>query len=315
MIDAHLTGAFPRSESLVEVTRLADRGKASKIDVEAAFDRDCQALVQLQTQTELDYVVDGQLNWQDLFRPFSEFFTGIQLGSLTRWFDNNTFYRKPVITQKIASRREIIDEFFRHSFLPDLQRKAILPGPMSFALLCENNAYGDVADLIGDTAVALKAVVSSLRRLGYTCIQFNEPAISNEDRVKAVLQHAKQAYATCAKATGTKTSLHTYFADPAPILDALLDLPVDSVGVDFYQASVESIAEHTFNKELDCGCIDGRNSLLESPENVVKFVRRVQEQVEPKRTTVCPNCDLDFLPHPIAVQKTRLLGEVKKRLS
>ncbi|MGA2460532.1 MAG: hypothetical protein ABSF82_03830 [Candidatus Bathyarchaeia archaeon] len=315
-MEVHLSGAFPRSESLVEVTRSADRGRASKADVEVSFERDCRAFVQLQTQTGLDYVVDGQLNWQDLFRPFSELFTGIQLGSLTRWFDNNTFYRKPIIVEKIRNSGKNIDEFFRHSLLPNTQqRKAIVPGPLTFALLSENKTNGNVADLIDDASHALKDVITGLRSAGYVFIQFNEPAISNESRVKDALQRAKQAYETCAKIAGAKTSVHTYFTDSAPTLDAVLDLPVDSVGVDFYATSVESIAEHTFNRELDCGCIDGRNSLLEEPEEVAKFVRRVQDQVEPKCTTVCPNCDMDFLPHSVAEEKTRLLAEVKKRLS
>ncbi len=101
MVEAHLTGIFPRSEELVQATRAAVRGKISPTDLEAAFRHDLDALAQLQSDCGLDYVVDGQLNWQDLFRPFSNLFTGITLGSLTRWFDNNAFYRKPIIVDKI----------------------------------------------------------------------------------------------------------------------------------------------------------------------------------------------------------------------
>jgi 5-methyltetrahydropteroyltriglutamate--homocysteine methyltransferase len=315
MVEVHLSGVFPRSESLVEITRAADRGRATDADVQAALECDCQALLQLQTQIGVDYVVDGQLNWQDMFRPFTELFTGIQLGSLTRWFDNNTFYRKPIIVEKVKPHGDNVDQFFRHKLLLDIQRKkAIVPGPLTFALLSENKAYGNVADLIDDLSHALSNVIATLRETGYSLIQFNEPAISNDKRANEVLQYAKQSYETCAQTAGAKTALHLYFSDPEPVLDALLDLPVDAVGIDFYATSLESIAKHTFNKELDCGCIDGRNSLLESPEDLSKFVQRVKQKVEPKHITVTPNCDLDFLPYPVAEKKTRLLTEVKKRL-
>jgi 5-methyltetrahydropteroyltriglutamate--homocysteine methyltransferase len=315
MVEVHLSGVFPRSESLVEITRAADRGRATDADVQAALDRDCQALLRLQTQVGLDYVTDGQLNWQDIFRPLTELFTGIQLGSLTRWFDNNTFYRKLIIVEKVKSHGSSVDHFFRHELFLDIQRrKAIVPGPLTFALLSENKAYGNVADLIDDFSHALSNVITTLRTAGYALIQFNEPAISNNKRTNEVLQYAEQSYETCAKSAGAKTALHVYFSDPEPVLDAVLDLPVDAVGIDFYATSLESIAKHTFNKELDCGCIDGRNSLLESPEDLSKFVQRVEQKVEPKRITVTPNCDLDFLPYPIAEKKTRLLADVKKRL-
>jgi methionine synthase II (cobalamin-independent) len=158
-------------------------------------------------------------------------------------------------------------------------------------------------------------VIATLRRADYALIQFNEPAINNDKRANEVLQYAKQSYETCAQTAGAKTALHLYFSDPEPVLDAVLDLPVDAVGIDFYATSLESIAKHTFNRELDCGCIDGRNSLLESPEELSKFVHSVEREVEPKRITVTPNCDFDFLPYLVAEKKTRLLADVKKRLS
>jgi 5-methyltetrahydropteroyltriglutamate--homocysteine methyltransferase len=314
-VQVHLSGAFPRSESLIEMTRSADRGRAFDADVASSFEHDYHALVQLEAQAALDYVIDGQLNWQDLFRPFSELFTGIQLGSLTRWFDNNTFYRKPIVVEKIGFVGKSVDKFFQHGLLPKSQpKKAIVPGPLTFALLSEDKIYGNLADLIDDTSHALRDLIAYLGRAGYVLFQFNEPAITGS-MAKNAIDRAKQAYAICAKVAGAKTSLHTYFADPGPLLDIILDLPVDSIGIDFYATSAESIAEHTFTREIDCGCIDGRNSLLETPRETADFVRRVQERVEPKGITVCPNCDLDFLPYPVAERKTSLLTEVKKELN
>ena len=287
----------------------------SPTDLEAVFRSDLAALAQLQSACGLDYVVDGQLNWQDLFRPFSNLFTGITLGSLTRWFDNNAFYRKPIIVDKIRSSKADAQRYFRSNLLPvSAPKKAILPGPFTFAAMSQNAAYGSFADLVDDIAHALKEYVAELRRAGYGYVQFDEPSLCENGRTKSELEIAQHAFEVCAKGMGVKTSLQTYFGDAGPVIDALLNYPVECVGVDFYATSIDAMREYSFSKELGCGCIDGRNSLLESPENLTGFVKRVRSDLEPKSLAICPNSDLQFLPYPIAEKKIRMLAEAKRKL-
>jgi len=315
MVEAHLTGIFPRSEELVQATRASVRKNISETDLEAAFSNDLVALAQLQSDCGLDYVVDGQLNWQDLFRPFSELFTGITLGSLTRWFDNNAFYRKPIIVDKITFTHANFQKYFRSSLLPpSAPKKAILPGPFTLAAMSQNAAYGSLADLVDDLAHTLRQIVAELRRSGYGFVQFDEPALSEKGRTKSELEIGQHAFEICAKGMGVKTSLQTYFGDVGPAIDALLNYQVDCVGVDFYSTSVDALREYSFSKELGCGCIDGRNSLLESPEDLTGFVKRVRSDLEPKSLAICPNSDLQFLPSPIAEKKVRMLAEAKRKL-
>ena len=105
--------------------------------------------------------------------------------------------------------------------------------------------------------------------------------------------------------------LHTYFGDSSKAIEALLDYSVDSIGVDFYATSLDSLAKVDFNKGLACGCIDGRNSLLESPNEIKDFVSKARDQLEPKNLVIIPNCDLDFLPQSVAEKKVRLLGQIR----
>lgn len=316
MVEAQLTGVFPRSEKLVEATRAVTRGKISQPEVDAIFDQDLASLVDLQSNASLDILIDGQLNWQDAFRPFSGLFTGVQLGGLTRWFDNNTFYRKPNIIQKVGYKGTDLGRYFRHELLPrNSRKKAILPGPFTFAALAQNSAYKSLADLTDDLAHALRQAANELQKLGYTHFQFNEPALTADGRSKRDLEVAKHAFEVCAKGLVAHTSLQTYFGDAGPVIDDLLDYPVNCIGLDFYATSLETLEQHDFNLELGCGCIDGRNSLLETANMLSKFVADVDERLSPKNIIVGPNCDLDFLPQKVAERKVRLLAETKKGLA
>jgi 5-methyltetrahydropteroyltriglutamate--homocysteine methyltransferase len=253
------------------------------------------------------------LNWQDLFRPFSEIFNGIQPATLTRWFDNNTFYRKPIVAEKIAFSGNAIQKYFRADLLSkDHRKKAILPGPFTFAQLSENKAYQSQADLVDDIAKGLKATVKKLREMGYDYFQFNEPSICATGRTQSELETAKQAYETCAQSDGL---LHTYFGDVSQVIDDLLDFPVKAIGIDLYSTPLHRLKEHDFNKTLGCGCIDGRNSLLESPEQLRTIIANAEDYLDPREIYVAPNCDLEYLPYPVAEKKVRLLGETRRLLA
>ena len=209
-----------------------------------------------------------------------------------------------------------LERYFRHSLLPkEAVKKAVLPGPFTFAVMSHNAAYGSFSDLVNSIAVALKDVVSELGRVGYSVFQFNEPALVFRGSTKEELKIAQSAFETCARGANGKTVVQTYFGDAGPIMADLLEFPVDCIGLDFYSTSIDSVARYDFDKELGCGCVDGRNSLLESTEEIRNLIGRVSDQVSPKGLSIGPNCDLDFLPHPVAVRKARLLSEAKKAVA
>ncbi len=313
MVEVHLSGVFPRSEKLIDATRAAVRGNLPQAEVDSVLRQDVDSLVELQEESNLDALVDGQLNWQDLFRPFSQLLSGIELGSLTRWFDNNTFYRKPIIVEKVSLKSKDLKQFFRSDLLPKgSPKKAILPGPFTFAHLSENKGYSSFSDLVNDLARALKGVIASLRESGYESFQFNEPSICAPDRTQQELEITKHAYQTCAQGIGGRSILQTYFGDASQVIETLLDYPVDAIGIDFYATSLDGLKEYDFTKILGCGCVDGRNSLLESPKDLKTFVSQARENLEPVDIHLTPNCDLDFLPETVAEKKVRILGETKR---
>jgi len=313
MVETHLTGVFSRSERLIAATRAVARGNLKQSEVEPILQEDIRSLASLQEESKLDAFVDGQLNWQDLFRPFTEIFTGIESGGLTRWFDNNTFYRKPVIARKIAFSGSGLQEYFRVHLLPKHGRKkAVLPGPLTFALLSDNKAYQSFSDLVDALAHSLKDVVKALSGSGYECFQFNEPCACEPKRTESELETLRHAYETCAEGNSL---IHTYFGDASRAIEALLDCPVNGLGIDLYSTPLGSLKEYDLDKTLGCGCVDGRNSLLESPTELKEIIQKVQADLEPPDLYLAPNCDLEFLPHPVAEKKVRVLSETRKLLS
>lgn len=94
-VAAYQHGIYPRSERVVQATRDIERGRTTQEQVDQAFDSDSEEFLDLQRRAGLDFLSDGLLRWQDLFRPLVEGSEGMEAQVLVRWFDNNSFFRAP----------------------------------------------------------------------------------------------------------------------------------------------------------------------------------------------------------------------------
>lgn len=131
-ITAYQHGIYPHSEDLVAATRDLARGRTSAEAVDEQRRRDRAAFVELQREGGLDYFFSGLLEWPDLFRPLVEASSGLAAGPLMRWFDNNTFFRAPVLDGSVRLDGERFAGSASLDGVPE-PRVGVLPGPYSFA--------------------------------------------------------------------------------------------------------------------------------------------------------------------------------------
>ncbi|MEM1589167.1 MAG: hypothetical protein QXZ68_04830 [Candidatus Bathyarchaeia archaeon] len=323
MIGCYVAGALPRSKELIEITRAYDRKKASEETLEKAFKEATKNVIEAQVQAGLNYVTDGMLKWHDLLRPFTENLEGLKAGGLARWFNNNTFYRKPIITGVIRRTKNIIAKITYTELMPkNLPWKAILPAPYTFSRLSENKFYKSERELMFAYAEVLNEEIKSLAEAGFKYIQLSDPALVynpfKETIPKDTLVDVKEALQTALKNTRIRTCLQTFFGDFANVLPEALEIPVDDLGIDLYETSVEELKEYSFdNKGVALGLLDARSSLIEDEEEILKVASEIIEAIYPSKIQdvfLCPNCDLEFLPWERAEEKMRVLGRVAKRL-
>ncbi|MFQ5986887.1 MAG: hypothetical protein ACE5KQ_05970 [Thermoplasmata archaeon] len=313
MVEAYLNGIFPRSKALIAATRGLDRGRVTDAEARETFEGDVRDLVKLQLHAGFDYVSDGLLNWQDLFRPLAEAWEGLELGGLTRWFDNNSFYRQPVINTPVQP-HSLAKEFLQTGLLPSGGRwQAVLPGPYTFLSLAENHHYPSERDAMAALTKGLHTVAADLRDLGFALLHFQEPALAVDPPDAEGLADVREAYGDL-RTPGVQTALHLFFGSAWPLLSDLLEFPVDLVGVDLYQEDLHRLGEVDFTKGLVCGCVDARNSHLEDPSEVAALAARLRDELEPPEVVLAPNADLEFLPRSVARAKVEVLGAAKEQL-
>jgi 5-methyltetrahydropteroyltriglutamate--homocysteine methyltransferase len=321
-ITTTVVGSYPKppDEGQTFVVRKTiqalDRGEAALDDLKAAQDDLARAVIAEQEAAGIDVVTDGQVRWDDILTPFARNWAGFEVGGLLRWFDNNTYYRRPVCTGKVEWRGpSSVDAFrFAASCATSSTVKAVIPGPVSFAHLSVDEHYADHEAFVLDIASVLAQEAAELEAAGATVIQIDEPALlgAPED-----LGTARRALALIAEGLSeVETVLATYFGDAKRLGEELFDLPVDGFAFDLVSGpeNLELIRNAPRDKKIQAGIVDARNTMLEPADELRSTIGKLASMVGAERLSVAPSAGLEYLPREKARAKLRLLGAAAKEV-
>jgi 5-methyltetrahydropteroyltriglutamate--homocysteine methyltransferase len=298
-------GAY--STTLIGAVSRWQRKELSDAELEAAYQEITKAVIQEQEQAGLDVVTDGQIRWDDLVSPIARRLEGFEINGLSRWFNNNVYYRRPVLHKAPRRRGPILVDDYRFAARCATKPvKAVLPGPYTFVALSEDRHYKNRRRFVLKMAELLHEEARALAEAGAVLIQFDEPAIGFG---KTDLALAVEALNTAAGGLKTKTAVSTYFGSLDGFLAPLMRAKVDVIGVDVVSdpKALAALRRVKITKELALGCLDARNTKLESMEELCRVFDAAKRLVPLERVYVNPNCGLEFLPHRQALAKVQRL--------
>ena len=316
--EIQLAGIHPRSEKLIELTRSYERAKTNWNQVEAQLEEETRGLVKIQESLGFGCISDGALGWQDQLRPIARSLRGVESGTrYSRWFDTNTFYQKPIVTNKISAGDIDPKIFIQTDLLTEgRSRKITLPGPYTLSQLSENKHYENYPDLLFDVALAEREIIRRLRNEGVSLFQLSEPCLVYQPyresfRDQSEVELALRAIRSVVEDNPREFVVQTYFGDAAPILPELLDMPIYGVGIDLFETDISALGKQT-SKALVLGVVDSRESYVEDPRWIADTARKFCEQVDVQDLVLASNSDLKFLPQEIANQKLEALSKASE---
>ena len=303
MISSYTFGIYPRSEELIEATR------KNTENLDSLSQKETDEYINAQKNANLGFVSDPLLKWDDIFRPFSSL-TSVNLSSLNRIYEMNTFYRILSFDESDFTDGGNIVQSNLDSSLPKNKTVAI-PEPFTFAELHTSKKFKKKDDFIINLAKMLRPEIDSLVESGFEVIQLLAPSIAYNKEVDfGVISDALKIITDGLKA---KTILHTYFGDVSKKIESLLDLPVSGLGFDITTTPVSSIEKHSFsNKSLTIGIINSLNTAIEKPQECIKQVDEINANTKPKESYVSNNFDLEYVPKEFAMNKISVLGEIAR---
>ncbi|MBI2885434.1 MAG: hypothetical protein HYY15_04620 [Candidatus Omnitrophica bacterium] len=314
-----MVGSFPKvaetryGKGLIGAINRWQRKESSDAELEQTCQTITRAVIQEQEEAGLDLLTDGQIRWEDLVTPLARKLDGFEIEGLTRYFDNNVYYRRPIL-QKAPVRKQPIflsDYLFARS-CTSKPVKAVLPGPYTVVKLTEDRYYKRELPFLRSIAEILNEEARTLAKAGAIFIQFDEPALGFGT---PPLKQVVEAINIATEGVNVKTGLMTYFGTLNGQLQALQKAHVDQIGVDVVSdpKAIGSVRRTKWTKELSLGCLDARNTKLESVTELHALFDVVTKVIPVDRLSVHPSCGLEFLPYEQARQKLNRLTEAVRR--
>ncbi|MDH5019872.1 5-methyltetrahydropteroyltriglutamate--homocysteine methyltransferase [Halobacterium rubrum] len=281
-------------------------------DVSAVYDDVREELVALQQDAGLDRVVEGQARWDDMLAHPLTVHDNVSPGGIVRYYDNNNFYRDPVVEGELTFSGDLAGDLETAAGLTD-DLQAVVPGPYSLADLATDEHYGDDADFQAAVADFLAGEVEAFPEAVETVFLL-EPSLVENAPGDGADERASEAIDTVASAVDADVVAHPYWGALDEKVHAhLLDADVDAVGYDLvadHDDNVYNVAEYGTKDSVALGVVDGQNTLVESPDTIRERVDWFEDQVpnDFEDVYVTANTGLFYLPVNRFEEKLRALG-------
>jgi 5-methyltetrahydropteroyltriglutamate--homocysteine methyltransferase len=307
-------GAYPKigddaaAQELRRALHRHDREEITDAELAEVFDATTRAALREIEDAGIDVTNDAQIRWDDLLAPFARAWSGVSRGPLERFYDNNTYFRQPVIEARIESDglTGVKDFRFALAALTRAELKGAVCGPLTFATLAEDRYYRSLEDRVLAVADAVAAEIRGLKAAGATLVDVEDPAIVASP---AHIDLAREAYKRLA-ATGVDICVATFFFPPDKVLESLASFPVAQVALDVRSRETTALNRlDVFPRStvIVLGAVDARNTRVETSDEVARLTESALRLVPPDRLWVAPTTSLEYLPRDVARAKLTAL--------
>jgi len=314
-------GGYPRSREARHLLRDMERGLIPPAEASLRLQRVHSEIIGAQKAAGLPVIVDGMVDWHDIFRPFARSWRNVSVNGLLRYFDNNFFYRIPVFVGEPDAIEPVLAPRVR-DFVglahPSII-KVVVPGPLTFAKLSKNNSGLSYEELAVKIASILKQEVSKAVEAGAGFIQVDEPFLADIDATRDDALLAVELFNKIIKGYEEKASLAIYFNAPSmDVYEVILNVKSKYLSVDVYDTrtrALDLLTAKGFGSHVPVlGVIDGRRIHDDNIDSIVEDARRLADgSVEELVFTT--TTWMDLIPFRYSLRKTILLSRLVERFA
>jgi 5-methyltetrahydropteroyltriglutamate--homocysteine methyltransferase len=311
-------GAYPKigegldGQELRRALHRHDRGEIGDPELDKVFDEATRSAIAEIEAAGIDVTNDAQIRWDDLLSPFARTWSGVEPGPLERFYDNNTYFRQPVINGPIGTDgRSLVRDYTFAKTVAKTQLKAAVPGPLTFATLAaRDEQYRSLEDRVLAIADATAKEIAGLKAAGATMIDIEDPAVVASPKH---VELAREAYGRLAD-PDLAITLVTYFFPADAILESLASFPVAAVAIDVRSRDTTAFdrLDAFRTQSVLLGVVDARNTRLETADEIARHAERALKLLPPERLVLATTTSLEYLPRDVARAKLTALVEGAK---
>ena len=297
-------GSFPQTGDIRRARARHASGEGSTEEYEGFLREEIRRVVRLQEDLDLDVLVHGEAERNDMVQYFAEHLEGFAV-TVNGWVQSyGSRATRPSILWGDVSRPAPITvgwSTFAQS-LTGKHVKGMLTGPvtiLAWSFVRDDQPLGETADQV---ALALRDEIADLEAGGIRIVQVDEPALRELLPLKQAQQRSYLDWsvgsfrlATAAAAPGTQVHTHLCYSEFAVVIDAIAALDADVTSIEAARSRGEVIADirtSGFSRGIGPGVYDIHSPRVPSVEEIAALLQRAVDELPLGQVWVNPDCGL-----------------------
>ncbi len=309
-------GSFPQTNDIRTARAAFKKGELDQDAYTAAMKKEIETVVRYQEEADLDVLVHGEPERNDMVEYFGEQLDGYAF-SQNGWVQSygSRYVKPPIIYGDISRPRPMTVEWSKYAqSLTNRPMKGMLTGPIT--ILCWSFVRDDQSreKTAKQLALAIRDEVVDLEKAGIKVIQIDEPALREGLPLRradwdAYLKWSVEAFRLSASGVEDSTQIHTHmcYADFNDIIESIGALDADVISIETSRSQMELLAafgDYKYPNEIGPGVYDIHSPRIPSVEEMALLLDKAVNVLSPGQIWVNPDCGL----------KTRGWAEVKPAL-
>lgn len=319
-------GSFPQTTEIRHARAKFKKGELSAADYEAAMKKEIEYVVRQQEKLDLDVLVHGEAERNDMVEYFGELLDGFAFTKFG-WVQSygSRCVKPPVIFGDVVRPQPMTVAWSTYAqSLTNRVMKGMLTGPVT--ILQWSFVRNDISreTVCKQIALALNDEVLDLEKAGIKVIQIDEPAIREGLPLKradwqAYLDWAGQAFRLSSSGCEDSTQIHTHmcYSEFNDILPAIAALDADVITIETSRSDMElltAFADFKYPNEIGPGVYDIHSPRVPAEAEIEHLLRKALNVIPKERLWVNPDCGLKTRGWPETLAALENMVKVTKKL-
>ena len=310
-------GSFPQTSEIRAARSAHKAGRLDSSAYEQAMRREIESVVRFQERIDLDVLVHGEAERNDMVEYFGEQLDGFVF-SENGWVQSygSRCVKPPIVFGDVARAHPMTVQWSKYaqSLTPRIM-KGMLTGPVTILQWSFVRDDQPRSATCRQIALAIRDEVLDLEAAGIRIIQIDEPAIREGLPLRtadwpAYLRWAVDAFRLSAAGVQDTTQIHTHmcYSEFNDIMQAVADMDADVISIETSRSQMElldAFVDFRYPNEIGPGVYDIHSPRVPSVADMGALLDKARAVLNPEQIWVNPDCGL----------KTRGWPEVEQALT
>jgi 5-methyltetrahydropteroyltriglutamate--homocysteine methyltransferase len=319
-------GSFPQTQEIRQARAAFKKGELSAADYEAAMKQDIASCVKQQEQLDIDVLVHGEAERNDMVEYFGEQLDGYcftQYGWVQSY--GSRCVKPPIIFGDVARPKAMTVAWSAYAqSLTNRPMKGMLTGPVTMMKWSFVRNDVPLSLVCKQIALALNDEVLDLEKAGIRVIQIDEPAIREALPLKRAqwdeyLAWACESFRLTSTDADDSTQIHTHmcYSEFNDILPAIASMDADVITIETSRSDMElldAFVKFSYPNDIGPGVYDIHSPRVPTEAEVEHLLRKALKVIDQRRLWVNPDCGLKTRGWPETTAALEIMVKVTKKL-